>query len=41
MNLGSSKDSMFSSGKPKNLPWFFFPVLLGLAALIFLFKWFD
>jgi len=41
MNPRSAKDSLFSAGKPKNLPWFFFPMLLGLAALIFLFKWFD
>jgi hypothetical protein len=37
----SDEDSLFSAGKPKKLPWFFVPVLIGLAVLIFLFKWFS
>jgi len=41
MNPSTTKDSIFSSGKPKNLPWFFVPLMLGVIALIVLFKWFD
>jgi len=41
MNPRTTKDSLFSSGKPKNLPWFFVPLMFGLVALIVLFKWFD
>jgi len=35
-----TKDSIFSSVKPRNLPWFFLPVMLGVITLIILFKWF-
>jgi len=41
MNPRTTKDSLFSSGKPKNLPWFFVPLMFGVVALIVLFKWFD
>jgi hypothetical protein len=41
MNPNTTKDSIFSSGKPKNLPWFFVPLMSGVVALIVLFKWFD
>jgi hypothetical protein len=41
MNPRTTKDSLFSSGKPQNLPWFFVPLMIGVVALIFLFKWFD
>ncbi|MGI0063884.1 MAG: hypothetical protein ACREAJ_03080 [Nitrosopumilaceae archaeon] len=41
MKPRSDDDSLFSAGKPKNFPWFYIPVLIGLAALIFLFKWFS
>jgi hypothetical protein len=39
MKSRSDDDSLFSAGKPKKLAWFFIPVIIGLAALIFLFKW--
>ncbi len=41
MNPCTSKDSMFSSGKPKNLPWFFLPVMFGIIVMVIIFKWFD
>jgi len=41
MNEDSTKDSIFSSEKPRSIPWFFLPVLMGVIALVVLFKWFD
>ena len=41
MNLRSNDDPLFSSGKPKKLPWFFGLVMIGLAVIIILFKWFS
>ncbi|MGI0064858.1 MAG: hypothetical protein ACREAL_08330 [Nitrosopumilaceae archaeon] len=41
MNPRTSDDSLFSAGKPKKLPWFFVPVIIGLVALILIFKWFS
>ena len=41
MNPYTTKDSIFSSEKPKNFPWFFVPVMLGIVTLIVIFKWFD
>jgi len=35
------EDSLFSAGKPKNLPWFYIPVLIGVAILVILYKWFN
>jgi len=37
----NKKDSIFSSVKPWDLPWFYLPVLLGVIALVVLFKWFS
>ena len=36
-----SDDSLFSAGKPKKLPWFFIPVIIGVAILVLLYKWFN
>ena len=41
MNPNSTEGSIFSSEKPRNIPWFFVPVMLGIMALIVIFKWFD
>ena len=41
MNQDSTKDSIFSLSKPTSLPWFFLPVMLGVIAIVVLFKWFD
>ena len=41
MKPDTAKDSIFSSEKPRNLPWFFLPVVLGIIALVVIFKWFD
>ena len=30
MKPDSGKDSIFSSGKPKNLPWFYFIIILTI-----------
>jgi len=35
------EDSLFSAGKPKNIPWFFIPVLIGVTILVILYKWFN
>jgi hypothetical protein len=40
MKPDDGKDSMFSSGKPKRIPWFFIPVLIGVAVLVLLYQWF-
>jgi len=37
----TSKDSLFSAGKPKKLGKFTIPVLIGVIALVFLYKWFS
>jgi len=35
----SSKDSLFSSGKPKKVPWIFYPAVIGMiAAMVILFN---
>jgi len=36
-----SEDSLFSAGKPKKTPWFFIPVMIGVAILVILYKWFN
>ena len=41
MKPDTEKDSIFSSVKPRDLPWFFLPVMLGVVALVVIFKWFD
>ncbi|MFQ5782759.1 MAG: hypothetical protein ACE5GR_06870 [Nitrosopumilus sp.] len=41
MNSNSDKDSIFSSENPREIPWFFVPVLLGIIALVVIFRWFD
>ena len=41
MKPRTAKDSLFSSGKPKSIPWFFVPVMLGIIGLILIFKWFE
>jgi len=41
MNPRTTKDSLFSSGKPMNFPWFYLPLMLGVVALIVIFKWFN
>jgi len=33
--------SIFSNSKPRNIPWFFLPVILGVIALIIIYKWFS
>jgi len=35
-----TKDSIFSSVKPRSFPWFLPPLLLGIIALVILYKWF-
>ena len=35
----SGKSSIFSSGKPKSVPWWIGFVLLGLAAAVILYNW--
>jgi len=37
----TSKDSIFSAGKPKKLGRFYIPVLIAVIALVFLYKWFS
>jgi|GEM_PF-6397223 len=41
MNPPGDENSLFSSGKPKKLPWFFFLVIGGLAVLVILYKLFS
>ena len=41
MKPDNTKDSFFSTGKPKRLPWFYALILLGILGLIFMFKWFS
>jgi len=41
MKPDNAKDSFFSTGKPKNLPWFYILILMGILSLIFMFKWFE
>ncbi len=41
MNPYTSEGSIFSSSKPREIPWFFAPVMLGLIGLIGIFKWFS
>ena len=41
MKPDSGKDSIFSSDKPKNLPWFYFIIILTILGMIFTFKWFN
>jgi len=41
MKPDTAKYSIFSSVKPRNLPWFFLPVVLGIIALVVIFRWFN
>jgi hypothetical protein len=41
MNPESTKDSIFSSEKPRDIPWFFLPMMVGIIALIIIYRWFD
>jgi len=40
MHPDSGKKSFFSAGKPKNLPTFYFLVVVGIILMVLLFKWF-
>ena len=41
MEQKDDDSSLFSSDKPKSFPWFYIPVMLGVVALIFIYKWFS
>lgn len=41
MKPNDGKDSIFSNSKPSDIPWFLFPVILGIIALIIIYKWFS
>jgi len=37
----TTKDSIFSSGKPKSVPRFYFAVIIGIVVMVILFKLFS
>jgi len=37
----TTKGSLFSSGKPKSVPRFYFAVIIGVIAMVILFKLFS
>jgi len=38
MTARNDDESLFSAGKPKNLPWFYLPTIIGLiVAMVFLY----
>lgn len=39
MNPDYKEGSVFSSTKPREIPWFSVPVMLGIVGLIVIFKW--
>jgi len=41
MQPKGAKDSLLSAGKPKNLPWFYWSVVLGLLGLVYLYLFFK
>jgi hypothetical protein len=41
MNPNEGDKPLFSAGKPKRLPWFFIPVMIGVAILVLLYQWFK
>jgi len=41
MRPKDAKDSIFSSGKPQKIPWFFWLTILVVAGLVYLYLWFD
>ena len=41
MKPDNGDDPLFSAGKPKSFPWFFVPVIIGVAVLVLLYQWFK
>ena len=41
MDPDDGKNSLFSTGKPKSFPWFYIPVVIGVAVIVILYKLFS
>jgi len=41
MEPDDGKNSLFSTGKPKSFPWFYIPVVIGVAVIVILYKLFS
>jgi len=35
------EDSVFSSSKPREIPWFFVLMMLGIVGMVLAFRWFQ